>query len=132
MPVIAEARSTLKKFYLPTTAWQRDGEGALMLDADKKPIPLPQEDQVYVTIDMRALTASDILNTYGDDDNGNMRSAKLLFTRVKEWNITEPDGSARPVTFENFCRLPVTDFMYLIGQDLGPAPKGLDSDQKKS
>lgn len=97
MPVLPQNQALIKQFYLPSYA------------------SLPQEQQGWVKLDVGPALAGETL-LYDDTDSADMRFIKLLSFRIKEWNMTEDNGTAIPVNVEGVKRLLKPDYLYLVEQ----------------
>ncbi len=114
MPVLKTPQVTIKQFYLPSTSH------------------LPQDEQAWVKVNVGAMLTGDVM-TYSDDDgNVTARMAKILVSRISEWNLTDEAGTALVVNFENLCKFPVEDFNYLIKQETSSDTAALTDEEKKS
>lgn len=133
MPVIKQYAENLKKFYMPSTAFVRDAAGEIVKDAEGKAQATPVEDQAFVVLDVSPTITNDILNPdLSDLDNTNLRLAKLLLARIREWNYTFESGEQLPITLDSLKLLQREDFQYLCQQPFATPGKTLGDDQKKS
>jgi hypothetical protein len=114
MPVLPSRKENLKKYYLPSTAG------------------LPKEDQAWVIIDMQPITTADYMTYTDADQNAQVRLARIMLSRIKEWNFQDDDGSLLPVGLDGFVRMQPEDFEYLKLQDFAGAPQDLSTDSKKN
>lgn len=95
---------------------------------------LPPEDQAWVVVDVSPATAADTLDI--TEGMGSMRILiTLLANRIVEWNYTDENGVAIPITFDSVCRFDIEDLKYLanmLPNEGDDDSRGLTEEQKKT
>ncbi len=74
-------------------------------------LPSSADDPVIVTVDA-TITGGTAEDIYGDGV-GNAPISKLLTSAIREWNVTDKDGSPLPITQDNVRRMDPKDFSFL-------------------
>lgn len=91
---------------------------------------LPVSEAV-VQLQTGVILGGDIVNV--DDPNNQMGVAlAILAGRIKEWNFTEPDGSATAISLDNVKRLPMEDMSFLFDKLNLNNMTSLAGEEKKS
>lgn len=111
--------SNIKQLFLPSTATQADGT------------PTPDDQKAWVKLDVGENLVADLEALNDNDKNSTVSRVRVLASRIKEWNFTNPEGQPEPITFENVCKLDPNDLTYLLGVKATTSTQPLSIDDKK-
>ena len=114
MPILPSLPpSNIKRLFLPTTA------------------TLPEADQAWVDMEVNPANVKDWLQT---DPSGNLGklSINILTDRIKNWNYTEEDGTAVPITADTIIRMGNTNLTFLAQQIETSSSTTLTAEEKKT
>lgn len=91
---------------------------------------LPEDQQAWVVMDTSPLLTADTID-FSRSVSEMQASVMVLARRIKEWNLTEADGTACDITLDNLVRLEMGDVRFLSSQIEKDVPV-LSDEQKKT
>ncbi|HVB24128.1 MAG TPA: hypothetical protein VNG51_19475 [Ktedonobacteraceae bacterium] len=101
-------------------------------EVDGKQVPIPQEEQGWVKMDVSPMNVQDSLVIEASDTTLMRAGTRIVAERIKEWNFTDAAGNVAPVNFQTVLQLGKTNIDYLSGQIAIPESQVLSDYQKKS
>jgi hypothetical protein len=112
----------IKQFYLPDPATK---------EVDGQQVPIPQEEQGWVKMDVSPINTQDMLLLEATKTSG-QNGLSVFVERIKAWNY-EANGQVLPITIQTLLGLGIVNLTYLSSQMM-PSNLGqtLSITQKKS
>lgn len=98
---------------------------------DEKGNPIAEDQQGHVKMDVSEYNVQDSLTAELGDTLGRV-SLRIVASRIKEWDFTEANSQAIPITYDNVMRLGMSNLDFLARQIRQSSQEPMGTEEKKS